>query len=712
MKKLIYLLSAVTASSSIALGICAPLTAMTPNNYVDEKISLFDVIQNTDLGTLENGDESEIKEAISIENPNIDIFQIDVNKISKNLAQITPTITSESYYQTFPGIMVDFSVKPKTNLDDSINQAYLGEIQNNDSETILMEFLNQNPNITKNDVKVKENSITKNSVILTSIMNSRFKGDALIVFEVKPIKLSKHVKNQNIGFINNNNKDKIFDQLVKTNPNVVTTDIEVIEESITLESAMIKARSYSETYIMGDEILVKFETNPYTLNEHIDEKEIGEINNYNDKTIINALNEKTKINTTQINIIDVKRGEFKIQAKEDSNYYRFDEAVTFTFTLPDKYDLFEGIKEVRWIEYRDNEQIERDVYDLIVEKSFKSEVSEGIDYEIIKENDNQINVKSIGGSISLQGNFVVNLQRKYQTSDFDLDINTSMARNDIEIEKELNDKITEKLNNDKIDEKLNLSINKVDVLEFKNKHESQAYYKEVTFNINLDRTKIFDVSSTKIKWTNFKSPKYAAGEVSVNLTKKMKTYAGKDIVVNTAVAYVDSSSDHIESQNANKGPTRAYWDVTPPLEIGVIDYKSEFNFKSPKDFFDIYSVEVHYEWMANGWDEYHGSWAKPGGKNAAMNEDEKVFDSENSVGSAMKNSTGKVYNSTGFHHEGGDFGSKHKGAGAVQIWMEVKDDKIYFYCLSGAWYDWKNLSSYDHAGVAKITPLSILVSPK
>ncbi|WP_339033558.1 glycosyl hydrolase family 18 protein [Spiroplasma endosymbiont of Cantharis rufa] len=167
----------------------AEINFYTSKTVIEAK-ELSNVIENNQLGELNENTEATILSTLVEKNPNLDLGSIEV----KNITQTSATINSISESIIYKGSAeVNFTVKQeevvpenKKDLAEDLKQTDLGEIKDANTSTILDAVYGKNKNVIKDEIEVK--NITTNGAKIKAKAKSDFykeESEVLITYSLK-----------------------------------------------------------------------------------------------------------------------------------------------------------------------------------------------------------------------------------------------------------------------------------------------------------------------------------------------------------------------------------------------------------------------------------------------------------------------------------------------------------------------------------------------
>lgn len=758
MKKVLLPLSVILLSSTSSVSIIS----LTTNNKTflkhnnNNKTSLTDVLKNQQIGIIENGDDVEIKEAIFIQNPEIDIFEIDVKRLSNYLAQVTPKKDSKIYQDIFPGVTVNFEIKEKKHLDKVVEISNLGIIEDNTEEDLLNTFfqLNSSTKIKRNEVKLQTNTIGRTTVVLTSVKNGPYKGDVLIKFNLKPVKISRDLNNIDLDFLQDNLETTIMNKVIDKNPNIVASELFIDKNTVTENSAIVKVKTASKRYIENDELKLEFWMPELRLTNEFKIDKV-DINAANQKEFLSALlKSNNNLDIKEINIVRFDQSNFYVQAKKESRKYVLEEPIKIQYSLPEKVNLdyIGNFKLTNFWTYEVDNQgnlVSGKILEYITkiiqnEVGSEKEINSINDFkvQVNPKNKNQLIVRANAGSKNLIGNLSITITDKYKISKDVFQLNdikpTSYDINNNAYTQSLPEKIFDDLINKNYKEIIftnleeakqtfvndfnslyNLSSNK-----YKYKHNNNEYYKEMKFSRGFNLNYLQYLGDQEIK-LNFLVPKYNNVDLTETQTDKLEPiYIDNNnkikIKDRTIVAFGSSENETYNGSGEvlNKSSTgiKDKWGATPEIEIGRIAYKSDFNSKNAEEFLKNYQLKLSYGYIYNYGAEY---WIW-GTKWEGSNYFETDFNKDTTFEHVLNNTHLTNVNSQTiidrdfFTKVDGNYNGGRKAAVGYKLWLKDDEDnnELIIKLQLATWWSKKTSSGYSHRCFIKIRPEWLVVQTR
>jgi hypothetical protein len=156
----------------------------------ESKTALDTLIVYTNLGEIDDKEQKTIQDAIIAANKwtasNIDWEQIKISAITESDAHVAALDSSEDYYGE---VDVHFSLPVKTNIDTFIEITTLGEITDNDQDTILQAIIvaNRWTVIGVDWDQIVFSLIKENSAHVAASSSSRdYCGEVDVTFDIVP----------------------------------------------------------------------------------------------------------------------------------------------------------------------------------------------------------------------------------------------------------------------------------------------------------------------------------------------------------------------------------------------------------------------------------------------------------------------------------------------------------------------------------------------
>jgi hypothetical protein len=401
------------------------------SNQNSQKISLDSILEQKELGILENANAKEILDLVEYLNPEIKVSELKVDQINNSFAEIKVKEDSEVYEQTFVGKIVNYQVQPKkslTSLNLTTNLGAISLTSNNinNSQIIINKFKTLNPTLNSTSLEVYQPTILPTSAVIRSVKNGIYKDQIKVNFFPGLKDLSVDLTSTNISFIVNNQEATILTKLLEVNPNLNTAEIEI--KNITKTYFYLIGKVGSSVYLRNTKV-ISFQMPTNSIKEELGTlKTLGEIESNEKSTILKALALKNpKIKLSEIEIITSQtENSFEILAKKDSHYYQKEDPIKIKFTLPVKIDLGQ-ITNFSLINFRTDDQLENYVTKQLQILSQRKNLVKKTDFTIEKVehiNKNPLirfyQVKANPLSYYLRGSYEIALIPPIKFNDLDL----------------------------------------------------------------------------------------------------------------------------------------------------------------------------------------------------------------------------------------------------------------------------------------------------
>ncbi|TDY55919.1 hypothetical protein JN01_0749, partial [Entomoplasma freundtii] len=310
----------------------ATLTANPDGNYQGSvtvtftiKIALDSVVKVTDLGKLNDTDNSTILNAVNQVNSGLNLTNNDVTiAINENKDGATLTATPNGNYKGF--VNVTFIVR--TQLSSVVTKTNLGPIIKADATTIL-NAVNQVNSINLNASDVDIQNINNSSATLTSTSSSIYQGSVTVTFTIK-IALDSVVKVTDLGPIDKADSATILAEVNSVNDlNLTNNDVTVVTNPDD-KSATLTANP-DGNYQGSVEVTFTIKA---TLELVVKVTDLGNLDPVNDETILDAVNAKNtnvSLKASDVTIaIDTDNKSATLTSTSSSIYQG---SVTVTFTI-------------------------------------------------------------------------------------------------------------------------------------------------------------------------------------------------------------------------------------------------------------------------------------------------------------------------------------------------------------------------------------------
>jgi preprotein translocase subunit YajC/DNA-binding protein len=303
---------------------------------VDNRVALSTVVTSKDLGEIANNDADTILNAVKSKNGGLNIDEVEIKDIKDKSATVATksgsTVYTGSVNVTFTTTPVD-TTKPLT---EDITDTKLGEIANNDADTILNAVKSKNSGLNIDEVEVKDIK-DESATVAAKSGSTVYTGSVNVTFTTTPVDttkpLTEDITDTKLGEIANNDADTILNAVKSKNSGLNIDEVEV--KDIKDESATVAAKSGSTVYTGS--VNVTFTTTPVDttkpLTEDITDTKLGEIANNDADTILNAVKSKNSgLNIDEVEVKDIKDESATVAAKSGSTVYTGSVNVTFTTT--------------------------------------------------------------------------------------------------------------------------------------------------------------------------------------------------------------------------------------------------------------------------------------------------------------------------------------------------------------------------------------------
>jgi preprotein translocase subunit YajC len=303
---------------------------------VDNRVALSTVITSKDLGEIANNDADTILNAVKSKNSGLNTDEVEIKDIKDKSATVAAksgsTVYTGSVNVTFTTTPVD-TTKPLT---EDITDTKLGEIANNDADTILNAVKSKNSGLNIDEVEVKDIK-DESATVAAKSGSTVYTGSVNVTFTTTPVDttkpLTEDITDTKLGEIANNDADTILNAVKSKNSGLNIDEVEV--KDIKDESATVAAKSGSTVYTGS--VNVTFTTTPVDttkpLTEDITDTKLGEIANNDADTILNAVKSKNSgLNIDEVEVKDIKDESATVAAKSGSTVYTGSVNVTFTTT--------------------------------------------------------------------------------------------------------------------------------------------------------------------------------------------------------------------------------------------------------------------------------------------------------------------------------------------------------------------------------------------
>jgi hypothetical protein len=304
---------------------------------VDNRIALSTVIISKDLGEIANNDADTILNAVKSKNSGLNTDEVEIKDIKDKSATVAAksgsTVYTGSVNVTFTTTPVD-TTKPLT---EDITDTKLGEIANNDADTILNAVKSKNSGLNIDEVEVKDIK-DESATVAAKSGSTVYTGSVNVTFTTTPVDttkpLTEDITDTKLGEIANNDADTILNAVKSKNSGLNIDEVEV--KDIKDESATVAAKSGSTVYTGS--VNVTFTTTPEVttkpLTDDLTDTKLGDIKDKSESAIENALTDKNKnLNVSQITITDITDTGAKVNVIENSTVYDAGGNVSVTFTL-------------------------------------------------------------------------------------------------------------------------------------------------------------------------------------------------------------------------------------------------------------------------------------------------------------------------------------------------------------------------------------------
>ncbi|AUB31339.1 glycosyl hydrolase family 18 protein [Spiroplasma floricola] len=406
---------------------------------------LWEVVNNTWLGTITSNNSNEILEELVGLNPLLDKKELEVKDINTWGATIAAKSSSSMYKGQ---ITVSYNVINETgdssakSLYSVITNSWLGEINKGEDdrkteENIINAVLTKNNNLDKNELKVKE--LNQWGATIGAVENSKkYKDESYVSFTLKgdtqgesnenSKSLYSEVKTTWLGNIENTNETSILNALKAKNPNL---DIEslTLKETNQYNSILIPKSgttkykdqvwlSYSVSGVVipseKKELNQVITTKDYDKNLAINLNKEQEPTSQQVKDLIYRSNPQLDINQIDINSISQKSTQKNEEGKEYSQYsanvkalensYNYNGSVEITFYTSYKNqqqkELSTIIKETNLGEISENSDLV--ILNTLVEKNNAENLNLG-ELVLSNKNDSSATISAVENSANYKG---------------------------------------------------------------------------------------------------------------------------------------------------------------------------------------------------------------------------------------------------------------------------------------------------------------------
>ncbi len=328
--------------------------------------SLYNEVKTTWLGNISDTKEATIMEAVKRNNPNLDTSKLTLKGTNQYNSILIPNEEGKSKYKDEVWLSYGISENAKPFEKEELSKVIKNKDFDKDSAISLAEgevlkelkvkelVYNSNRSLDSSQVEIsditeissEDNKYQKFSAKVNAKENSySYKGSTEINFYtsttvIEAKELSKVIQNNQLGELNENTEATILSTLVEKNPNLDLGNVEV--KNITQTSAIINSISESKIYKGSAEVnfTVKQEEivpeDKKDLADDLKVTDLGEIEDANTSTILNAVYEKNKnVKKDEIEVKNITTNGAKIKAKAKSDFYKEESEVLITYSLKD-----------------------------------------------------------------------------------------------------------------------------------------------------------------------------------------------------------------------------------------------------------------------------------------------------------------------------------------------------------------------------------------
>jgi preprotein translocase subunit YajC len=305
---------------------------------VDNRVALSTVITSKALGEIANNDADTILNAVKSKNSGLNTDEVEIKDIKDKSATVAAksgsTVYTGSVNVTFTTTPVD-TTKPLT---EDITDTKLGEIANNDADTILNAVKSKNSGLNIDEVEVKDIK-DESATVAAKSGSTVYTGSVNVTFtttpEVTTKPLTDDLTDTKLGDIKDKSESAIENALTDKNKNLNVSQITITD--ITDTGAKVNVIENSTVYDAGGNVSVTFtlKSEAVELNTIItaENSALGEINSPDEAGIKAGLTAKIpELNQDEITITPVDDTSATIAPKDGSTVYTGD-SVTVTFTL-------------------------------------------------------------------------------------------------------------------------------------------------------------------------------------------------------------------------------------------------------------------------------------------------------------------------------------------------------------------------------------------
>ncbi|QHX35816.1 hypothetical protein STIUS_v1c02620 [Spiroplasma sp. TIUS-1] len=257
------------------------------------KISLLNVIKNTNLGLIKDMNVETIKSEILNKNPDSKamlnkIYQYilidNLNNVEKN--EWTARVSIDHVGFSKDSVYVSFSLPNK--LDSIITNTYLGYLADKETETILSAIKSTNSisnEIFKDlDLKIEclknKNSDSGFKIRVTSKNTVSYTGEVIITFNVKK-DISEIIKNLDLGLILNPEPETIISAVKSKNTIPEDLEIEVIDIKDTTAKVTTTSEKYQGHVIVNYKLNVIIQLDLEKVDIYVDQEKEINVTNFN-----------------------------------------------------------------------------------------------------------------------------------------------------------------------------------------------------------------------------------------------------------------------------------------------------------------------------------------------------------------------------------------------------------------------------------------------
>ncbi|KAJ3616374.1 hypothetical protein Zmor_011917 [Zophobas morio] len=299
---------------------------------------LSEDLTEPNIGTIKDEEEQTILDAVKEANPNVVISELTANSTNDGHADISVKSGSEVYE---PDTMqVNYELEKK-DIADVISDTPLGELTDNNDDTIVTEINNVNSTNLKLNTDISISDKTETGATITGM--GSYTGTTTVEYTIKdtpePVELNTVVNDTELGELADYNSETIKAEVVAQNEGIDETQIEVTGEPTETE-ATISAVEGSEKYTGSVNVsytVKEPDPEPTPLENAIGTKELGDVEAIDKDSILAKVKEfNPDLVKDQIEIKeDPTETQATISAIADSTVYSGDAVVTYTYKPAD-----------------------------------------------------------------------------------------------------------------------------------------------------------------------------------------------------------------------------------------------------------------------------------------------------------------------------------------------------------------------------------------